>query len=117
MAAVDNGDDEADKERHCDSLIMCIITTLNEGLRNGGGIGDVLRKPSSTVRSSFQFTLQPAHDIPVICRKFLSSLFSGMYIHRVSKKNCAKLFLSEVCQMSTNFDNFWHTDSTKDRFM
>jgi hypothetical protein len=28
---------------------MCIITTLNNGLRNGGGIGDVLRKPSSTV--------------------------------------------------------------------
>jgi hypothetical protein len=28
---------------------MCIITTLNEGLRNGGGIGDVLRKPSSEV--------------------------------------------------------------------
>lgn len=28
---------------------MCIITTLNNGLRNGGGIGDVLRKPSSKV--------------------------------------------------------------------
>jgi len=53
VAAVDtDGDaDEANKERHCDSLIMCIITTLNEGLRNGGGIGDVLRKPSSTVHS------------------------------------------------------------------
>ena len=49
MAAVE-ADDEEDKERHCDSLIMCIVTTLNEGLRNGGGIGDVLRKPSSTVR-------------------------------------------------------------------
>lgn len=34
-------------ERSCDTLIMCIITTLNNGLRNGGGIGDVLRKPSS----------------------------------------------------------------------
>jgi len=30
---------------------MCIVTTLNEGLRNGGGIGDVLRKPSSMVAS------------------------------------------------------------------
>lgn len=39
---------DSDRERHCDSLIMCIITTLNEGLRNGGGIGDVLRKPSSS---------------------------------------------------------------------
>lgn len=36
------------KERACDSLRMCIITTLNQGLRNGGGIGDVLRSPSST---------------------------------------------------------------------
>ncbi|KAG7297145.1 hypothetical protein JYU34_020113 [Plutella xylostella] len=35
------------KERSCDSLIMCIVTTLNQGLRNGGGIGDVLRAPAS----------------------------------------------------------------------
>ena len=41
-------DTSSDKERACDTLIMCIITTLNNGLRNGGGIGDVLRKPSSS---------------------------------------------------------------------
>ncbi|XP_029648662.1 inositol 1,4,5-trisphosphate receptor type 1 isoform X5 [Octopus sinensis] len=40
-------DDVEDKQRACDSLIMCIVTSLNQGLRNGGGIGDVLRKPSS----------------------------------------------------------------------
>jgi len=34
-------------ERSCETLIMCIVTTLNYGLRNGGGIGDVLRSPSS----------------------------------------------------------------------
>ncbi|XP_058465064.1 inositol 1,4,5-trisphosphate receptor isoform X4 [Malaya genurostris] len=34
------------KERGCDSMVMCIITTLNQGLRNGGGIGDILRAPS-----------------------------------------------------------------------
>jgi hypothetical protein len=39
---------EDSRERACDTLIMCIITTLNNGLRNGGGIGDVLRKPSSS---------------------------------------------------------------------
>jgi len=38
-------------ERACDTLFMCIVTTLNKGLRNGGGIGDVLRQPSSRVRS------------------------------------------------------------------
>lgn len=43
------GDGEEKKERACDSLIMCIVTTLNQGLRNGGGIGDILRAPSSQV--------------------------------------------------------------------
>lgn len=40
--------EESTKERWCDSMIMCIITTLNQGLRNGGGIGDILRSPSSS---------------------------------------------------------------------
>lgn len=44
---IDTGGDK--KERACDSLIMCILTTLNQGLRNGGGIGDILRAPSSQV--------------------------------------------------------------------
>ena len=41
-------DEDSAKERACDSLIMCIITTLNHGLRNGGGIGDILRSPSAS---------------------------------------------------------------------
>lgn len=44
---IDEGEEA--KERACDSLRMCIITTLNQGLRNGGGIGDILRAPSSEV--------------------------------------------------------------------
>uniref|UniRef100_A0A8C0X6Z7 Inositol 1,4,5-trisphosphate receptor n=1 Tax=Castor canadensis TaxID=51338 RepID=A0A8C0X6Z7_CASCN len=32
--------------RTCDTLLMCIVTVLNQGLRNGGGVGDVLRRPS-----------------------------------------------------------------------
>ena len=31
-------------------------------------------------------------------------------VHRVSKKDCAKLFLSQLRQISTNFDNFWLKD-------
>lgn len=38
------------KEKACENLIMCIITTLNKGLRSGGGIGDVLRVPSKSDR-------------------------------------------------------------------
>lgn len=48
-----SGDGGENKERSCDSLIMCIVTTLNHGLRNGGGIGDILRSPSSKVRRRF----------------------------------------------------------------
>lgn len=44
---VEDGEDQ--KENVCDTLLMCIVTTLNQGLRNGGGIGDVLRPPSKTV--------------------------------------------------------------------
>lgn len=28
---------------------MCIVTVLSHGLRSGGGVGDVLRKPSKEV--------------------------------------------------------------------
>ncbi|XP_074500955.1 inositol 1,4,5-trisphosphate-gated calcium channel ITPR3 isoform X1 [Sebastes fasciatus] len=39
-------EEEPNLERACDTLLMCIVTVLNHGLRNGGGVGDVLRKPS-----------------------------------------------------------------------
>ncbi|XP_061891578.1 inositol 1,4,5-trisphosphate receptor type 2 isoform X1 [Entelurus aequoreus] len=39
-------DEDEGIERVCDTLLMCIITVLNQGLRNGGGVGDILRKPS-----------------------------------------------------------------------
>eukprot|EP00116_Pleurobrachia_bachei_P014495 sb/3474757/ len=34
--------------RMCDTLFLCIVTTLNQGVRNGGGIGDVLRSPNTS---------------------------------------------------------------------
>lgn len=49
QTAQESDDGGERKERACDSLVMCIITTLNQGLRNGGGIGDILRAPSSSV--------------------------------------------------------------------
>ena len=33
------------------------------------------------------------------------------------KKNCAKLFLSELRQISTNFDNFWQEDGKEAEIM
>ena len=59
LTAIVEKDDPVPR-RVCDSLIMCIITAVNEGLRNGGGIGDVLRKPDikvnikSTIRDLYK---------------------------------------------------------------
>lgn len=46
-----------DVERACDSLWMCMITVLSHGLRSGGGVGDVLRKPSKGVHTDFFYHL------------------------------------------------------------
>ncbi|XP_076814586.1 inositol 1,4,5-trisphosphate-gated calcium channel ITPR1-like isoform X2 [Clavelina lepadiformis] len=53
--------EQAVEENHCESLLMCIITTLNEGLRNGGGIGDILRKPSQS--EGFNFMGRVVYDL------------------------------------------------------
>ena len=37
------------RESKCDTFFMCLITVFNEGIRSGGGIGDVLRRPRSEV--------------------------------------------------------------------
>uniref|UniRef100_H3A1P5 Inositol 1,4,5-trisphosphate receptor n=1 Tax=Latimeria chalumnae TaxID=7897 RepID=H3A1P5_LATCH len=39
-------EEETGKEHTCETLLMCIVTVLSHGLRSGGGVGDVLRKPS-----------------------------------------------------------------------
>ena len=44
------GGDDMEKVFACETLWMCIVTTLNWGLRNGGGIGDVLRSVDPMVR-------------------------------------------------------------------
>ena len=35
----------------------------------------------------------------------------------MSQKNCAKLFLSELRKISTNFDNFWPKDGKEAKIM
>jgi len=35
----------------------------------------------------------------------------------VFQKNCANLFLSELGQISTNFDNFWQKDGNEAKIM
>lgn len=48
-ASLAEDEDLDSTERACDTLLMCIVTVMNHGLRNGGGVGDILRKPSKDV--------------------------------------------------------------------
>jgi len=41
----------------------------------------------------------------------------GQHLYTVSQKNCAKLFLSELCQIFTDFDNFWQKDGKEAEIM
>ena len=45
------------------------------------------------------------------------SLGPKQTVHRVSKKNCAKLFLLELRHISTNFYNFWQEDGKEVKIM
>ncbi len=83
IASIQNGGDR--KERACDSLVMCILTTLNQGLRNGGGIGDILRAPSSTVSFHFEIFLH----FSLIQLNFISLRFI--------RKVCSWLALYTIC--------------------
>jgi len=38
----------------------------------------------------------------------INKIYTMDWIHRVSKKLC--IFVSELRQISTNFNNFWYTD-------
>ena len=38
-------------------------------------------------------------------------------VYPVSQKNCAKLFLSKLRQISTDFDNFWQKDGKEAEIM
>jgi len=41
----------------------------------------------------------------------------GANLHRVSEKNCANFFLSELRVISTNFGNFWQKDGKEAKLM
>ena len=55
---------------------------------------------------------QQLYTQPLMCVSFIIT-----HITLCLKKNCAKLFLSELGQISTNFDNFWQTDDKKAKIM
>lgn len=70
-------------ERTCDSLLMCIVTVLSHGLRSGGGVGDVLRKPSKEVRAKND-------EVPKLCVLLGSML-------QLQQSSCELAMRSPLC--------------------
>ncbi|CAH8526115.1 unnamed protein product [Schistosoma turkestanicum] len=125
----DHGSGDSSTERRCDSLRMCILTTLREGLLNGGGIGDVLRRPSNKDNS---FLFRTIYDMSffVIVIIIILNLIFGVIVDtfaalRQEKQNSEELNKNHCCvcglhrsafdQSNINFDehidiehNVWH---------
>ena len=54
---------------------------------------------------------------PNVIKNSLLWPFCHHRMYTVSQKNCAKLFLSELRQIFTNFDNFWQKDDKEAKIM
>ncbi|KAJ3639793.1 hypothetical protein Zmor_003130 [Zophobas morio] len=95
---VDPGEEK--KERACDSLIMCIVTTLNQGLRNGGGIGDILRAPSS---EEALFVARVVYDllfffvVIIIVLNLIFGVIIDTFADLRSEKQQKELILKNTC--------------------
>ncbi|KAL0130568.1 hypothetical protein PUN28_002308 [Cardiocondyla obscurior] len=88
------------KERTCDSLVMCIVTTLNQGLRNGGGIGDILRAPSS---AETLFVARVVYDllfffiVIIIVLNLIFGVIIDTFADLRSEKQQKELILKNTC--------------------
>ncbi|XP_046406859.1 inositol 1,4,5-trisphosphate receptor isoform X3 [Ischnura elegans] len=88
------------KERACDSLVMCIVTTLNQGLRNGGGIGDILRAPSS---KEALFVARVVYDllfffiVIIIVLNLIFGVIIDTFADLRSEKQQKELILKNTC--------------------
>ncbi|XP_061187354.1 inositol 1,4,5-trisphosphate receptor type 1-like isoform X3 [Saccostrea echinata] len=103
---------EDGKQRVCDSLIMCILTSLNHGLRNGGGIGDLLRKPD--IRENL-FVARVVYDllfffiVIIIVLNLIFGVIIDTFADLRSEKQQKDEILKNTCFVCglnrSNFDN------------
>ncbi|XP_064398624.1 inositol 1,4,5-trisphosphate receptor type 2-like isoform X2 [Halichondria panicea] len=83
-------------EKSCDTLFNCFMTTIKEGLRAGGGISDVLRKPSSQDRL---YHLRTAFDLTfffIVIVIIIQNLIFGVIIDTFAALRAEKDHKEEV---------------------
>ena len=76
---------ESQMEHSCETLFMCIVSMLRDGVRSGGSIGDSIRRVSSTVSSGSLSLLLPPTPLSVSSISILpcSHLQESLFILRV----------------------------------
>ena len=74
----------------------------------------VIGQSQSTTRQRFLVCLRDSRPSTDIWTLFWTH---GDAMYTVSEKNCANFFLSELRQMSTNFDNFWQKGGKEAKIM
>ena len=70
------------------------------------GVNAILPVGLVMVRAIREYHYRTGFKVSILCLSL---------IHRVSKKTVQTYFLSELCQISTDFKNFWHNDSRENR--
>ncbi|CAH8853345.1 unnamed protein product [Trichobilharzia szidati] len=105
-------------ERRCDTLKMCMLTTLREGLLNGGGIGEALRRPSSEDSS---FIFRTIYDLSffVIVIVIILNLIFGVIVDtfaalRQEKQNSEELNKNHCCVCGLHRSAFDHSNTSFD---
>jgi inositol 1,4,5-triphosphate receptor type 1 len=85
---------------------MCIVTTLNQGLRNGGGIGDILRAPSS---EEALFVARVVYDllfffvVIIIVLNLIFGVIIDTFADLRSEKQQKELILKNTCFICGKF--------------
>ena len=100
--------DDTQTEKMCSSMVQCFLTMMNYGVRNGGGIGDVIPKISFNVDPGYfvaGFIFVVLNHILVVC--IMLNLFFGIIVdtfaalrektYRVEED---KTNICYICQMS-----------------
>jgi hypothetical protein len=75
-----NGPAEVLMERSCDSLLMCLVTVLKDGIKSGGGISDVIRRPATYEPLFFMRVLYDLSFFIVIIVIIIQNLIFGVII-------------------------------------
>jgi hypothetical protein len=88
------------RESKCDTFFMCLITVFNEGIRSGGGIGDVLRRPRSEEKYFFLrilFDLLFFFLIIIIILNLIFGVIIDTFADLRSEKNAKDENLKNTC--------------------